>query len=48
MIDIGTTTLQLALRPHGRELTVVTSNLAASEELVAGESLELGGEVAAA
>ena len=39
MIDIGTTTLQLARRLHGRELTV--SNLAVIEELVPNESIEL-------
>lgn len=42
MIDIGTTTLQLARRLHGRELTVITSNLAVIEELVPDESIELG------
>lgn len=42
MIDIGTTTLQLARRIHGRELTVITSNLAVIEELVPDESIELG------
>ena len=41
MIDIGTTTLQLARRLHGRELTVITSNLAVTEELVPDESIEL-------
>ncbi|MFI6348639.1 DeoR/GlpR family DNA-binding transcription regulator [Streptomyces sp. NPDC050560] len=33
LLDIGTTTLQLARLLHGRELTVVTSNLAVYEEL---------------
>jgi DeoR/GlpR family transcriptional regulator of sugar metabolism len=41
MIDIGTTTLELARRLHGRELTVITSNLAVIEELVQDESIEL-------
>ena len=34
MIDIGTTTLQLARHLHGRQLTVITSNLAVIEELL--------------
>ena len=34
MIDIGTTTLQLARHLHGRKLTVVTTNLAVIEELL--------------
>jgi DeoR family transcriptional regulator, fructose operon transcriptional repressor len=33
LLDIGTTTLQLARRLHGRKITVVTSNLAVYEEL---------------
>jgi DeoR/GlpR family transcriptional regulator of sugar metabolism len=33
LLDIGTTTLQLARRLHGRAITVVTSNLAVYEEL---------------
>jgi DeoR/GlpR family transcriptional regulator of sugar metabolism len=41
MIDIGTTTLQLARHLHGRELTVITSNLAVIEELLPDESIEL-------
>jgi DeoR/GlpR family transcriptional regulator of sugar metabolism len=41
MIDIGTTTLQLARHLHGRDLTVITSNLAAIEELLPDESIEL-------
>ena len=41
MIDIGTTTLQLARRLHGRELTVITSNFAVIEELLPDESIEL-------
>jgi DeoR/GlpR family transcriptional regulator of sugar metabolism len=41
MIDIGTTTLQLARALHGRELTVVTSSLAVVEELLPDHSIEL-------
>jgi DeoR/GlpR family transcriptional regulator of sugar metabolism len=41
MIDIGTTTLELARQLHGRELTVITSNLAVIEELLPDESIEL-------
>lgn len=41
MIDIGTTTLQLARELHGRELTVITSNLAVIEELLPDEGIEL-------
>ena len=41
MIDIGTTTLQLARWLHGRELTVITSNFAVIEELLPDESIEL-------
>ncbi|MGH3313975.1 MAG: DeoR/GlpR family DNA-binding transcription regulator [Streptomyces sp.] len=33
LLDIGTTTLQLARQLHGRQITVVTSNLAVYEEL---------------
>ena len=33
LLDIGTTTLQLARRLHGRSITVATSNLAVYEEL---------------
>jgi DeoR/GlpR family transcriptional regulator of sugar metabolism len=50
MIDIGTTTPQLARRLHGRELTVITSNLAVIEEVVrslvgvlAGDALRQAG-----
>jgi DeoR/GlpR family transcriptional regulator of sugar metabolism len=41
MIDIGTTTLALARRLHGRELTVITSSLAVIEELLPEPSIEL-------
>ena len=41
MLDIGTTTLQLARHLRGRELTVITSNLAAYEELLPEPSIEL-------
>jgi DeoR/GlpR family transcriptional regulator of sugar metabolism len=48
MIDIGTTTLQLARSLHGRKLTVITSSLAVIEELLPDEGIELvvlGGSV---
>jgi DeoR/GlpR family transcriptional regulator of sugar metabolism len=41
MLDIGTTTLQLARHLRGREVTVITSNLAAYEELLPESSVEL-------
>jgi DeoR/GlpR family transcriptional regulator of sugar metabolism len=41
MLDIGTTTLQLARHLRGREVTVITSNLAAYEELLPEASVEL-------
>ncbi len=41
MIDIGTTTLQLAGQLHGRRLTVITSNLAVVEELLPDPEIEL-------
>lgn len=41
MLDIGTTTLQLARHLRGRELTVITSNLAAYEELLPEPAVEL-------
>jgi DeoR/GlpR family transcriptional regulator of sugar metabolism len=41
MIDIGTTTLQLARHLRERELTVITSNLAVLEELLPCERIEL-------
>ncbi|MBQ1120734.1 DeoR/GlpR family DNA-binding transcription regulator [Streptomyces sp. B15] len=48
LLDIGTTTLQLARLLHGRKITVVTSNLAVYEELRADSEVTLvllGGEV---
>jgi DeoR/GlpR family transcriptional regulator of sugar metabolism len=41
IIDVGTTTLQLARQLRGRELTVVTSNLAVIEELLPDPGIEL-------
>jgi DeoR/GlpR family transcriptional regulator of sugar metabolism len=41
MIDIGTTTLQVARHLRGRALTVVTTNLAAYEELLPEPDIEL-------
>jgi DeoR/GlpR family transcriptional regulator of sugar metabolism len=41
MIDIGTTTLQLARQLRERELTVITSSLAVLEELLPYEGIEL-------
>ncbi len=41
MIDIGTTTLALARALHGRELTVITSNLAVVEDLMPEPGIEL-------
>jgi DeoR/GlpR family transcriptional regulator of sugar metabolism len=41
MLDIGTTTLQLARHLRGRRLNVITSNLAAYEELLPETSIEL-------
>jgi DeoR/GlpR family transcriptional regulator of sugar metabolism len=41
IIDVGTTTLQLARVLRGRELTVVTSNLAVIEELLPDPRIEL-------
>src|SRR4051812_43182520 len=48
MVDIGTTTLQLARCLHGRKVTVVTSSLAVIEELLPDTGIELvviGGSV---
>ncbi len=48
MLDIGTTTLQVARHLRGREVTVITTNLAAYEELLAETSVDLvlvGGNV---
>jgi len=41
MIDIGTTTLQAARHLRGRSLTVITTNLAAYEELLPEPGIEL-------
>jgi DeoR/GlpR family transcriptional regulator of sugar metabolism len=41
MVDIGTTTLELARHLRDRELTVITSNLAVLEELLPCEGIEL-------
>lgn len=41
LLDVGTTTLQLARHLRGRSLTVITSNLAVYEELLPEESIEL-------
>jgi DeoR/GlpR family transcriptional regulator of sugar metabolism len=41
MIDIGTSTLQLARHLHGRKVTVVTTNLAVVEELLPDPDIEL-------
>jgi DeoR/GlpR family transcriptional regulator of sugar metabolism len=41
VLDIGTTTLALARHLRGRTLTVITSNLAAYEELLPEETIEL-------
>jgi DeoR/GlpR family transcriptional regulator of sugar metabolism len=41
MIDIGTSTLQLARHLHGRRVTVVTTNLAVLEELLPDPDIEL-------
>ena len=41
LLDVGTTTLQLARHLRARELTVITNNLAAYEELRTSERVEL-------
>jgi DeoR/GlpR family transcriptional regulator of sugar metabolism len=41
MIDIGTSTLQMARHLHGRRVTVVTTNLAVLEELLPDPEIEL-------
>jgi DeoR/GlpR family transcriptional regulator of sugar metabolism len=41
MIDIGTSTLQMARHLHGRTVTVVTTNLAVLEELLPDPDIEL-------
>jgi DeoR/GlpR family transcriptional regulator of sugar metabolism len=41
MIDIGTTTLQVAHHLRGRRLTIITSNLAVLDELASDPEIEL-------
>ena len=41
MIDIGTSTLQIARHLHGKQITVVTTNLAVVEELLPDPDIEL-------
>jgi DeoR/GlpR family transcriptional regulator of sugar metabolism len=41
MVDIGTSTLQLARHLHGKKITVVTTNLAVVEELLPDGDIEL-------
>ena len=41
MIDIGTSTLQMARHLHGRKVTVVTTNLAVVEELLPDPDIQL-------
>jgi len=41
ILDVGTTTLQVARHLRGRSLSVITSNLAVYEELLPEESIEL-------
>lgn len=41
LLDIGTTTLRLARHLHGRELTVITSNLAVFDELRGDPAIQL-------
>jgi DeoR/GlpR family transcriptional regulator of sugar metabolism len=41
MVDIGTTTLELARQLHGRRLTVITGNLAVVDELLPDPAIEL-------
>jgi DeoR/GlpR family transcriptional regulator of sugar metabolism len=41
MIDIGTSTLQMARHLHGKKITVVTTNLAVVEELLPDPEIEL-------
>jgi DeoR/GlpR family transcriptional regulator of sugar metabolism len=41
LLDIGTTVARVAKHLHGRDLTVITRNLAAYEELCGDDSLEL-------
>ncbi len=41
LVDIGTTTLQMARHLHGRQVTVITTNLAVLEELLPDPDIEL-------
>ncbi|HEY0581424.1 MAG TPA: DeoR/GlpR family DNA-binding transcription regulator [Chloroflexota bacterium] len=41
LLDIGTTTLHLARHLHGRAITVITTNLAACDELLPDPKIEL-------
>lgn len=41
MLDVGTTTLQLARHLRGRHVTIITSSLAAYEELLPEDTIEL-------
>jgi DeoR/GlpR family transcriptional regulator of sugar metabolism len=41
LLDVGTTTLQLARQLRGRSLTVITNSLAVSEELLGDADIEL-------
>jgi DeoR/GlpR family transcriptional regulator of sugar metabolism len=41
MIDIGTSTLQMARHLHGRRVTVITTNMAVVEELLPDPDIEL-------
>lgn len=41
LLDIGTTTLRLARHLHGREITVITSNLAVFDELRSDTAIQL-------
>ena len=41
LVDIGTTTLQLARHLRGRKITIITSNLAVYEDLVSDSEVEL-------
>ncbi len=41
LVDIGTTTLQMARHLHGKQVTVITTNLAVLEELLPDPDIEL-------
>jgi DeoR/GlpR family transcriptional regulator of sugar metabolism len=41
MVDIGTSTLQMARHLHGRQVTVVTTNLAVLEELLPDPDIQI-------